>query len=102
MRRWLAGRTLGTRLIAGALILLASSCLAVAVATNIALNGFLVDRLDQNLASAGSRLDVSLEHAGEPGGPGAPPPLGSEPGVEGQAVGTLAVRIANGSIATAM
>ena len=102
MRGWLAGRTLTTRLIAGVLILLASSCLAVAVATNIALNGFLVDRLDQNLASAGSRLDVSLEHADGPGSPGATPPPGSEPGVEGQAVGTLAVRIADGSIAQAV
>ena len=102
MRGWLAGRTLRTRLIAGVLILLAVSCLAIGIATNIALSGFLVDRLDQNLASAGSRLDVSLEHAGGQGGPGAPPGPGGEPGVEGQAVGTLAVRIANGSIAQAV
>jgi two-component system, OmpR family, sensor kinase len=102
MRGWLAGRTLTTRLIAGVLILLALSCLAIGIATNVALNGFLVDRLDQNLASAGIRLDVSLEHAGGPGGPGGPLPPGSETGVEGQAPGTLVVRIANGSIASAV
>ncbi|MEP7033949.1 MAG: ATP-binding protein [Dermatophilaceae bacterium] len=102
MHRWLAGRTLRTRLIAGLLVLLALSCLAVAVATNVALSGFLVDRLDQNLASAGSRLDVSLEHPGGQGSPGLPSPPGGEPGLEGQAVGTLAVRIVNGSVAQAV
>jgi two-component system, OmpR family, sensor kinase len=102
MRRWLAGRTLRTRLIAGVLVLLALSCLAIGIATNIALNGFLVDRLDQNLASAGSRLDVSLEHPGGPGSPDVPPLPGGEPGVQGQAVGTLAVRIVDGSVAQAV
>jgi len=102
MRRWLAGRTLTTRLIAGVLVLLALSCLAIGIATTITLNGFLVDRLDQNLASAGSRLDVSLEHPGGSGSPGVPPQPSDEPGVQGQAVGTLAVRIVDGSIAQAV
>ena len=102
MRGWLAGRTLGTRLIAGVLVLLALSCMAIGIATNIALSGFLVDRLDQNLASAGSRLDVSLEHPGGPGSPDQPSQPSAEPGVQGQAVGTLAVRIANGSVAQAV
>ena len=102
MRGWLAGRTLRTRLIAGVLVLLAGACLAIAIATNITLSGFLVDRLDQNLVSAGSRLDVSLEHPGGQditGGSSLPP---GDPGFEGQVVGTLAVRIANGSIAQAV
>jgi two-component system, OmpR family, sensor kinase len=102
MRRWLAGRTLRTRLIAGELVLLALSCMAIAITTNITLNGFLIDRLDQNLASAGSRLDVSLEHPGGPGSPDVPSAPGGEPGVQGQAVGTLAVRIIDGSIAQAV
>ena len=102
MRGWLAGRTLRTRLIAGVLVLLALSSLAVGIATNITLNGFLVDRLDQNLAGAGSRLDVSLEHPEGPGGQDVPPQVGAEPGIAGQAVGTLAVRIANGSVAQAV
>ena len=89
---WLAGRTLRTRLVAGVLILLAVSCVGIGITTSITLRGFLVARLDQNLTSAGSRLDVSLEH---PGGTG-------DPGAEGQAVGTLAVRITNGSVAQAV
>jgi two-component system OmpR family sensor kinase len=101
LRGWLAGRTLRTRLIAGVLVLLAVSCLGIGITTSITLHGFLLDRLDQNLASAGSRLDVSLEHPG-PGGPGGPegqPASAGDPGVEGQEVGTLAARITNGSVA---
>jgi len=97
----LAGRTLRTRLIAGLLVLLAMSCLAIGVTTSITLRRFLVDRLDQSLASAGSRLDVSLEH-GEPHSPQRPSGPSSQPGIEGQLVGTLAARIANGSIAQAV
>ena len=96
MRGWLAGRTLRTRLIAGVLVLLAVSCVGIGITTSITLRGFLLDRLDQNLASAGSRLDVSLEHPDGQGGPG------GDPGVEGQEVGTLAARITNGSIAQAV
>lgn len=77
---------------AGVLLLLTVSCVGIGISTSITLRGFLVARLDQNLTSAGSRLDVSLEH---PGGTG-------DPGAEGQAVGTLAVRITNGSVAQAV
>ena len=99
---WLAGRTLRTRLIAGVLVLLALSCLGIGITTSITLRGFLVDRLDQNLASAGSRLDVSLEHPTGTGGTGGPSASVGDPGVEGQVVGTLAIRVANGSIAQAV
>jgi two-component system, OmpR family, sensor kinase len=102
MRGWLAGRTLRTRLIAGVLVLLAGACLAIAIATNITLSGFLVDRLDQNLVSAGGRLDVSLEHPGGQDIPGGRSLPSGDPGFEGQVVGTLVVRIANGSIALAV
>ena len=98
----MAGRTLRTRLIAGVLVLLAVSCVGIGIITSITLRGFLVDRLDQNLASAGSRLDVSLEHPGGAPDNGGPSPSVGDPGVEGQAVGTLAVRIANGSVAQAV
>ena len=104
LRGWLAGRTLRTRLIAGVLVLLAVACLGIGVATSITLQRFLVARLDQNLASAGGRLDVSLEHPGEDG-TGVPtqlPSPSSDPGLEGQAVGTLAVRILSGSFAQAV
>ena len=98
MRGWLASRTLRTRLIAGVLVLLAVSCLGVGVTTSITLRDFLVGRLDQNLVSAGDRLDVSLEHSG-PSGPGGQPASGGDPGVQGQVVGTLAARIYHGSVA---
>jgi two-component system OmpR family sensor kinase len=101
MRRWLAGRTLRTRLIAGVIVLLVVSCAGIGIATSITLQGFLVDRLDQQLVGAGSRLDRSLEPPGDPGGPRGPFPPGANPGVQGQAVGTLAARITNGSITQA-
>lgn len=100
-RGWLAGRTLRTRLIAGMLILLAASCVGIGITTSITLRGFLIDRLDQNLTSAGSRLDVSLEHPGGRGDTRDPSESG-DPGVEGQAVGTLAVRIVGGSVEQAV
>ena len=87
---------------AGVLVLLAVSCMGIGITTSITLRGFLLDRLDQNLASAGSRLDVSLEHGGGQGGPGGAPSPAGDPGVEGQVVGTLAARIADGSVTQAV
>lgn len=102
IRGWVAGRTLRTRLIAGVLILLALTSLGIGFTTTITLRGFLLDQLDQNLASAGSRLDVSLEHPRTPGGPEVPAAPGGEPGIEGQVVGTLAARITKGSVTQAV
>jgi two-component system, OmpR family, sensor kinase len=101
IRGWLAARTLRTRLTAGVLVLLVVSCAGIGIATSITLQGFLVTRLDQQLREAGSRLDVSQEHPGNPGGPG-PAPSGGDPGIQGQAVGTLAARTANGAITLAV
>jgi two-component system OmpR family sensor kinase len=101
IRGWLAARTLRTRLTAGVLVLLVVSCLGIGIATSITLQGFLVTRLDQQLKEAGSRLDVSLEHPGSPEQPG-PTSAGGDPGVQGQAVGTLAARTSNGSITQAV
>ena len=103
IRGWLAGRTLRTRLTAGVLILLVVSCAGIGIATSITLQGFLVTRLDKQLTEAGGRLDVSLEQPGGSAGgtgrgPGAPP----DPWLQGQSVGTLAARIAGGSVAQAM
>lgn len=102
MRGWLAARTLRTRLTAGVLVLLVVSCAGIGIATSIMVQGFLVDRLDQQLAQAGSRLDVSLEHPEIPEGSGGDPVPSGEPGVQGQAVGTLAARISEGSIEQAV
>jgi len=99
IRDWLAARTLRTRLTVGILVLLIVSCAGVGIATSITLQSFLISRLDQQLVEAGSRLDVSLEHPGA--GSGGAPSSGDEPGVQGQAVGTLAAQISSGSIAQA-
>jgi two-component system OmpR family sensor kinase len=100
IRDWLAARTLRTRLTAGVLVLLVVSCAGIGIATSITLQGFLIDRLDQQLAQAGSRLDVSLER---PEGPtGSPAAQGPSPAVQGQAVGTLAASIRGGSIEQAI
>jgi two-component system OmpR family sensor kinase len=100
IRSWLAGRTLRTRLTTGILILLILSCAGVGVATSITLQGFLVTRLDQQLTQAGGRLDVSLEQP--PGSPGGGPGGAPDPGLQGQAIGTLAARITGGSVVQAM
>jgi two-component system OmpR family sensor kinase len=54
-RRWLAGRTLRGRLIAGLVVLLALACAAVGLATFLSLHGFLMGQLDQQLAAASQR-----------------------------------------------
>jgi len=86
------------------LVLLVVSCAGIGIATSITLQGFLVDRLDQQLVLAGSRLDVSLEHPEVAEGPGgaAPPAPGREPGAQGQTVGTLSAMVRGGSIAQAV
>jgi two-component system, OmpR family, sensor kinase len=55
LRRWLAGRTLRGRLIAGLVALLFVACAAVGVATYESLHGFLLDQLDSQVVAA-SRL----------------------------------------------
>jgi two-component system OmpR family sensor kinase len=102
MRGWLGGRTLRTRLIAGVFVLLAVSCAIIGIATSITLEGFLVDRLDQQLVLASSRLDVSREHPEGPDGSESPLTRGGDPDIQGQAVGTLAVRVADRSIEQAV
>jgi two-component system OmpR family sensor kinase len=55
LRRWLAGRTLRGRLIAGLLALLAIACATVGLVTYLALRGFLLGQLDAQLAAASHR-----------------------------------------------
>jgi two-component system, OmpR family, sensor kinase len=81
-------RGLRCRLIAGTLLLFAVACAVVGVVTTLALRGFLVNRLDQQLAAAGGRYAVSLEHHDEGG-------FGD---VRGQSVGTFGARLAGGRI----
>jgi two-component system OmpR family sensor kinase len=84
------------RLVAVLLACLLVSCVVVAAATTFALRRFLVDRLDQQLAAAGNRYAVSLEHPGDHDADDSDFQL-----VVGQAEGTLGARIVGGHV-TAM
>jgi two-component system, OmpR family, sensor kinase len=114
-RRWLAGRTLRARLIAGLLVLLLLASAAVGTLTSVALRNFLMGQLDQQLLHAAEFYNVSVEHPGTAGQgtqsqPGCPPsqggPGGNEPSGKpaeqhppnpvGQVPGTLAARFKNG------
>lgn len=90
-RRWF-GRTLRVRLtiLLAALILLA--CGAVATATGIATSTFLTNRLDEQLALAGSRYAQSLEHNDHDAD------NDPETATVGQSVGTLGARLLNGRV----
>ncbi|WP_243082246.1 HAMP domain-containing sensor histidine kinase [Streptomyces sp. 891-h] len=82
-------RSLRARLTVGLVVLLAAASVAVGVTTVLALEGFLVDRLDQQLAAAGGRFAASLEHEREPD-------RDNRPDTRGQSVGTLGVRLLRG------
>ncbi|MBO8191225.1 HAMP domain-containing histidine kinase [Streptomyces oryzae] len=82
-------RSLRARLTVGLVVLLAAACLAVGVTTVLALEGFLVRRLDQQLAASGGRFAASLEHERDPDGD-------NRPDTRGQSVGTLGVRLLRG------
>ncbi|MFD3486151.1 sensor histidine kinase [Streptomyces sp. NPDC058665] len=84
-------RTLRGQLTTGMVVLLAVACLAVGFTTVIALEGFLVRRLDQQLTASDGRFAASLEHE-------ARPDADNSPDTRGQAEGTFGARLLNGSI----
>ncbi|MGW1006778.1 sensor histidine kinase [Streptomyces sp. NPDC002520] len=59
-----APRTLRARLTVGLVVLLAVSCAAVGLAAVVELNGFLTQRVDEQLSQVGTRFPESLEHNG--------------------------------------
>ncbi|MFH8683021.1 sensor histidine kinase [Streptomyces lydicus] len=83
-------RTLRSQLTAGLVALLALACLAVGVTTALALEGFLVRRLDQQLSAAAGRFAVSLEHE-------ARPDADNRPDTRGQSDGTFGARLLRGN-----
>jgi two-component system OmpR family sensor kinase len=108
-RRWLAGSTLRARLIAGLLAIFTLASLGVGVITTVALSGFLLSRLDQQVATAGQILTESIEHPQGPE-PGQGQNAGANPcaaasqntGIaRGQAPGTFAARLVRGRLSYA-
>ncbi|MFJ3708256.1 HAMP domain-containing histidine kinase [Streptomyces sp. NBC_01387] len=86
--------TLRGQLTAGLVLLLAAACLAVGVTTALALQGFLLGRLDQQLESSGGRFAASLEHE-------ARPDADNRPDTRGQADATFGARLLNGAVTQA-
>lgn len=89
MRRLLP-RTLRGQLTTGLVVLLALACLAVGVTTVVALEGFLVRRLDQQLSASGGRFAASLEHESKPD-------ADNRPDTRGQSEGTFGARLLSGT-----
>jgi len=79
LTRWLAGRTLRGRLIAGLVALLAVACAVVGIVTYLVTQSTLVNQMDGQLAAAGGRYaqcmetNDDIEQAQEEG---RPPPAG--------------------------
>ncbi|MFJ2651603.1 ATP-binding protein [Streptomyces sp. NPDC087420] len=87
-------RTLRGQLTAGLVALLALACLAVGITTAVALRGFLMGRLDEQLSASGGRFAASLEHE-------AKPDADNRPDTRGQAESTFGARLLNGTVTQA-
>ncbi|MFE3825639.1 sensor histidine kinase [Streptomyces sp. NPDC059092] len=90
LTRRLRPRTLRGQLTTGLVVLLALACLAVGLTTVLALEGFLVRRLDQQLTASGGRFAASLEHE-------ATPDSDNRPDTRGQSEGTFGARLLRGT-----
>ncbi len=88
------GRSLRFQIVAVLVVLLTASFAIVALTTAIALRTFLVQRLDQQLAAAGTRFSVSLEHPDDHDADN----TDELSATQGQAAGTLGARILNGNV----
>ncbi|WP_406301666.1 HAMP domain-containing histidine kinase [Streptomyces sp. NBC_00885] len=84
-------RTLRGQLTAGLVILLALACFAVGITTALALRGFLMGRLDEQLTASGGRFAASLEHE-------AKPDADNRPDTRGQAESTFGARLLNNTV----
>ncbi|WP_406457655.1 ATP-binding protein [Streptomyces sp. NBC_00876] len=87
-------RTLRAQLTAGLVTLLALACLAVGITTALALRGFLMGRLDEQLSASGGRFAASLEHEAQADSD-------NRPDTRGQAESTLGARLLNGIVTQA-
>jgi two-component system OmpR family sensor kinase len=75
-------------------VLLGLSCLAVGIITALALRGFLMGRLDEQLSASGGRFAASLEHE-------AKPDADNRPDTRGQADATFGARLLDGTVTQA-
>ncbi|WP_328765304.1 MULTISPECIES: HAMP domain-containing sensor histidine kinase [unclassified Streptomyces] len=87
-------RSLRARLTVGLVVLLGLACAAVGVVTVLALHGFLIGRVDQQLTASGGRFAASLEHE-------ARPDADNLPDTRGQAAGTFGARLLDGRVTQA-
>ncbi|MFG2616418.1 sensor histidine kinase [Streptomyces sp. NPDC048507] len=87
-------RTLRGQLTLGLVALLAFVCLAVGIITALALRGFLMGRLDEQLSASGGRFAASLEHEAEPD-------ADNRPDTRGQAESTFGARLLNDTVTQA-
>jgi two-component system OmpR family sensor kinase len=110
--RWLSGRTLSARLIAGVLLLLVGACAVIGVVTYLAVRGSMVSALDGQLRGSSGTFAACIENSNDdvtgrqPASPGPPggdgddrqPPPNSNYCNQGQPQGMLGLRIKNGRI----
>ncbi|MET9357285.1 HAMP domain-containing sensor histidine kinase [Streptomyces sp. NPDC006617] len=87
-------RTLRGQLTVGLVALLALACLAVGIVTALALRGFLMGRLDEQLSASGGRFAASLEHE-------AKPDADNRPDTRGQAESTFGARLLDDTVTQA-
>jgi two-component system OmpR family sensor kinase len=109
LRKRVLGRlTLRTRLLLALLSLLAVVMVVVAAVSDVALNGYLVKRLDQQLTAAAGRATHAFEDPDSDGGPGdndgdTPPSSGSTSSLSflatpGQSTSTLGAEVVHGKV----
>ncbi|MFI9252968.1 sensor histidine kinase [Streptomyces sp. NPDC053069] len=92
-------RTLRARLTFGLVVLLAVSCAAVGLAAVVELNGFLTQRLDEQLTQVGTRFPESLERGGRLPDDHPDDHDGDEHGdTRRMATGTFGARLLNGTV----
>lgn len=106
-RRWLAGRTLRARLIAGLVALLALACAAIGVATYVALQGFMLNSMDKQLSAANRRYVGCVLRpppegdSSDVGGRRLPKPNPAKSCAEFQGGETLSVQVGGGKVSNA-
>ncbi|MFF0312263.1 sensor histidine kinase [Streptosporangium sp. NPDC004379] len=87
--------TIRARLVAGVLVLITLVCAGVGAVTSLAMERFMVNRLDQQLSVTVGRFAATLEHRRERSG------YGGYGDSRGQPPGTLGVRLVDGRMTDA-